>query len=100
MDDYVVTPMDSGGVHINSSIHNKAAFNVLTARDSAGNHVFTPREVAVLYYVCLVRLNSLAGFSDTLEELVDVATVYYGDDEERKKKVKHIRDAYRRVGIV
>lgn len=100
MDDYLHTPDDNGGVHTNSNIHNKAVYNVLTAQDDQGERVFTPRDVAVLYYLCLIRLGSLAQFSDTLEELVDVATVYYaGDDDERQRKIAAIRDAYGQVGI-
>ena len=100
MDNYYHTSYDNGGVHTNSNIHNKAAYNVLIARDDQGQRVFTPREVAVLYYLGLVRLGIMAKFSDALEALVDVATVYYaGDDEERNEKIKCIRDAYNRVGI-
>jgi Zn-dependent metalloprotease len=35
---------DFGGVHINSGIHNKAAFNILTSVDGAGNLVFKPKK--------------------------------------------------------
>jgi Zn-dependent metalloprotease len=100
MDDYLGTVYDSGGVHTNSNIHNKAAYNVLTAKDSNAERVFTPRDVAVLYYLTLVRLGALATFSDTLETLIDVAKVYYaGDATERAKKIKNIKKAYDSVGI-
>lgn len=101
MNDYLNTPDDSGGVHTNSNIHNKAAYNLLTARDELDNSVFTPKEIAVLYYLCLIRLNNMATFSDVLETLADVATIYYaGDDAEREKKLATIKDAYKEVGIV
>ena len=32
-----------GGVHTNSNIHNKAAYNVLTIGDDLGNRMFEPR---------------------------------------------------------
>lgn len=100
MNDYKYIDWDYGGVHINSSIHNKAAYYVLTAQDEDGARVFTPREVALLYYLCLCRLNSLATFSDALESLIDVAKVYWaGDDQERDEKIQHIKDAYQKVGI-
>ena len=51
---------DNGGVHVNSNIHNKAAYNVLTACDDQGQRVFPPREVAILYYLTLTRINMLA----------------------------------------
>jgi bacillolysin len=101
MDNYLNTMDDNGGVHTNSNIHNKAAFNVLTARDATGKYIFKPLDVAILYYLCLQRLNSLATFSKTLQVLTDVAGVYYGGDAaDRDLKVEAIRSAYKRVGIV
>lgn len=101
MDDYVRTTWDSGGVHTNSNIHNKAAYNVLTATDAEGRRVFPAREVAVLYYLCLSRLQSLATFAQTRQALIDAASTFYaGDPEERTRKVQAIRDAYDAVGIV
>ena len=99
MDDYLNTHLDSGGVHTNSSIHNKAAYNVLTRQADGGSHVFTSREVAVLYYLSLVRLNSLSNFSEALGVLLDVASVYFAGDADRDAKLQHIREAYRQVGI-
>ncbi len=94
MDEYVHTPYDEGGVHINSNIHNKAAYNVLTCG------AFTPREVAYLYYLALMRLGRLDGFSDALDALVTVAMTYYGGDPaERDGKVGALRGAYGAVGI-
>lgn len=99
MNDYLRTDRDNGGVHTNSNIHNKAAYNVLTATDAAGRRQFTSREVAILYYLCLTRLNSLATFSKVLQVLTDVATTFYGGDAGRQKKVEAIKEAYRKVGI-
>jgi bacillolysin len=100
MNEYLHTALDFGGVHTNSNIHNKAAYNLLTAKDDQNNTVFTPGEIAVLYYLSLIRLNGRATFSDVLETLMDVATVYYaGDDLEREKKIAKIKDAYQKVGI-
>ena len=101
MDHYLNTTSDNGGVHTNSNIHNKAAYNVLTATDTNGKRVFRPMEVAELYYLTLCRLSSQATFSDTLEELVDVASIYYaGNATEGASKVAHIRQAYNKVGII
>ncbi len=100
VDDFVVTSRDSGGVHTNSNIHNKAAFEVLTARDEGGALVFGAREVAILYYLALTRLNRLAVFSDVLDTLLTVAATFYaGDPDERDRKSEAIRQAYGRVGI-
>ena len=100
MNNYDNTVYDNGGVHANSNIHNKAAYNLLTVKDDQGQRVFTAREVAVLYYLCLTRLGRLAKFSNALEELVNVAKTYYaGNEAERKKKIDYIRHSYSRVGV-
>jgi bacillolysin len=99
MDDYLHTAADSGGVHTNSNIHNKAAHNLLTASDAAGP-IFTPRDVAYLYYLTLVRLTRLATFSDVRTTLINVAsTMYAGDQDELTRKLAGIRQAYDAVGI-
>jgi bacillolysin len=98
MDDYLHTTADEGGVHTNSNIHNKAAYNLLTATEGQAP-VIPPREVAILFYLALTRLNSLADFTDTLRMLLDVARTLYPDPNERKKKLAAIREAYRSVGI-
>jgi Zn-dependent metalloprotease len=91
---------DWGGVHINSNIHNKAAYNVLTIGDDLGQRLFEPREVAILYYLTLTRLDKLADFAKTLQGLVDVASTFYaGDPALREKKVAAIKTAYAAVGI-
>ena len=100
MKDYLTTTKDSGGVHTNSNIHNKAAYNVLTAQDANGARVFTPTEVAVLYYLCLSRLSSMATFADVLRELVAVASIYYaGDPVKKTERVTCLTAAYQAVGI-
>jgi Zn-dependent metalloprotease len=101
MDDYLLTWRDSGGVHTNSNIHNKAAYNVLTATDDAGNRVFSPREVAVLYYLTLVRLTPLATFKRVVETMTDVARTFYaGDEAGQQRKIAALHKAYGDVGIL
>jgi Zn-dependent metalloprotease len=91
---------DWGGVHINSNIHNKAAYNVLTIGDETGERIFEPREVAILYYLTLTRLDKLADFTKTLQVLVQVASTFYsGDPALRDKKIAAIRTAYSAAGI-
>lgn len=91
---------DWGGVHVNSNIHNRAAYNVLTAGDDSGNRVFEPREVAILYYLTLTRLDKLADFAKTLQVLGDVASTFYaGDPPLRDQKIAAIKSAYAAVGI-
>jgi bacillolysin len=99
MDNYLHTVADSGGVHTNSNIHNKAAHNILTAGDAAGP-IFTPRDVAYLYYLTLVRLSRLATFSDVRDTLINVAsTLYAGNQAELTRKLAAINEAYDAVGI-
>jgi bacillolysin/neutral peptidase B len=101
MDHYKKTTKDSGGVHTNSNIHNKAAYNVLVAKEADGKPVFPPREVAILYYLCISRLGSTATFADALQSLVEVTKTFYaGDDSGPDPKVNAILNAYKKVGIV
>lgn len=100
MKDYLRTRHDDGGVHTNSNIHNKAAYHLLTATDSKGDKQLTPREAAMLYYMCLMRLPQRASFARTLRGLLDVARAYFaGDAAVQARKLAAIEKAYGRVGI-
>jgi bacillolysin len=99
MNKYLNTNADNGGVHTNSNIHNKAAYNVLTAKDAQGKSVFTPREVAVLYYLCLTRLNKLATFVQARDGLLSVAKTYFSGQSTLQQKLDAITNAYADVGI-
>lgn len=92
-------PRDSGGVHRNCNIHNKAAYNVLTATDANGRYVLTPMDCAVLYYLALSRLNPLATFSELRATLLNVAGTYFLGAADRQGKLDAVADAYERVGI-
>jgi Zn-dependent metalloprotease len=100
MNDFVKTLQDDGGVHVNSGIHNRAAYNLITAKDADGNPVFTPEELARLYYLTLTRLAPLAKFSDCRRALLNVATTYYrADAAAQQAKLAAIAAAYDAVGI-
>jgi bacillolysin len=100
MRDYLKTREDDGGVHTNSNIHNKAAYLLLTATEADGARSLTTREVAVLYYLCLVRLPQRPTFARTLRGLLDVAAQYFvGDAAVQARKLAAIEAAYARVGI-
>jgi len=61
---------DFGGVHINSGIHNFAAFNVITAKSGA-NFVFKPAELAAMFYVALTQqLSRQSSFADSRRAVV------------------------------
>lgn len=99
---YVVKPAnaDAGGVHTNSNIHNKAAYNVLTAVDAAGNRVFTVIDVAKLYYYTLTRLSVFATFLDTRTTLKSIAkTIWAGNPPLAQAKCDAIDAAYDATGI-
>jgi len=57
---------DYGGVHINSGIHNFAAYNIMTADDGAGGRLFKPEESAAIFYIALTQhLSRQSKFSDS-----------------------------------
>lgn len=99
MDNYDNTTADNGGVHTNSNIHNKAAYNFLVAKDGTGAGLFTPLDVAILYYQTLMRLDKLATFTQTLDTLLNVAGVYFAGDPQRSEKQAAVSKAYATVGI-
>jgi Zn-dependent metalloprotease len=100
MRDYKYVTWDSGGVHTNSNIHNKAAYNVLTAKESNGNPAFSPKEVALFYYLAMSRLGNLAGFADMKQALKDVVNSYYvGDPATAQTRFATVEAAYQAVGI-
>lgn len=101
MNDFLVTLADNGGVHTNSGIHNKAAFNLITAKHN-GQHVFTFAEVAGLFYVALTQfLASTSGFIDSRRAIERAAKTLFGQDPSatRTRKLAAIADAFDAVGV-
>jgi bacillolysin/neutral peptidase B len=91
---------DGGGVHTNSNIHNKAAYNVLTAKDPNGNFHFEPKKAALLYYLTLTRLSAFATFSDVLATLQNVIrSLWAGQPAIAQEKVDAAVAAYGSAGI-
>lgn len=100
MVDYVHMRADSGGVHTNSGIHNKAAYNLMVSTDGSGAAMFSPKEVALLYYYGVSRLGETDGFADMRDALEDVvATLYAGQHDLQERKIATIRAAYGDVGV-
>ena len=59
-----------GGVHVNSGIHNYAAFHVMTANNGKG-FIFKPHELAAMFYVALTQqLSRQSTFSDSRRGVV------------------------------
>ena len=106
MDDYRDLPNtqagDWGGVHVNSGIHNKAAFLVLTGEDDAGDLVLTPSEVAAVFYLALSqRLSQTSQFIDSRNAVVASARTLFRElpEDERERKVAAIEAGFSGVGI-
>jgi Zn-dependent metalloprotease len=74
MKDFKTLPLkrkaDAGGVHINSGIHNFAAFNVMSATNGRAL-VFKPSELAAMFYVALTQqLSRQSTFADSRRGVV------------------------------
>ncbi|HKI06528.1 MAG TPA: M4 family metallopeptidase [Thermoanaerobaculia bacterium] len=103
MKDYQDLPVtqagDWGGVHVNSGIHNKAAYNLLTAKPD-GNYAFDPATVARLFYLTLTeQLSRTSGFSDSRRGLELVARSLFRTDPDRNVRLAAIIQAFEDVGI-
>jgi len=93
---------DWGGVHTNSGIHNKAAFNILTALDSGGNLALTPQEVAGVFYLALTQqLSRTSQFSDSRRGvLVSARTLFRTlPPDQQATKLAAITNGFSAVGI-
>ena len=100
MRDFVQTTSDNGGVHTNSGIHNKAAFNILTAKDSSGNHLFDAVSVARIFYLALSQdLSETSGFSDSRRAVEKWAQSLFRNDPRLNEKQQAIAKAFDDVGI-
>lgn len=93
---------DYGGVHINSGIHNKAAYLMLTTGTRA-RPTLTPHEVAILFYVALTQyLSRTSQFGDSRRAVLGVARSLFRSlsRPERAAKIRVIEDSFAAVGIV
>lgn len=106
MKDFKVLPItqagDRGGVHTNSGIHNKAAFNILTAVDAAGNLICSPREVAAIFYLALTQqLSRNSQFSDSRRGALTSARTLFRTlpSDQQTKRLDAIAQGFNAVGI-
>lgn len=106
MDDFVILPNtepgDFGGVHTNSGIHNKAAFNILTAVDAAGNLVLTPQEVAAVFYLTLTQqLSRTSQFDDSRRGALTSARTLFRSlpQDQQAAKLRAVEKGFTAVGI-
>jgi hypothetical protein len=91
MRDYVNTPTDNGGVHINSGIPNRAFYLLATALGG-----FAWERAGRIWYATLLdsRLTATASFQQFAELTVDVAGTQFGAAERQA-----VADAWQQVGI-
>lgn len=106
MDQFRVLPNtragDWGGVHVNSGIHNKAAFNMLTTEDEDGALILSPGEVAAVFYLALTqRLSRTSQFADSRRHVVASARTLFRTlpADQLSRKVAAVDAAFAAVGI-
>jgi Zn-dependent metalloprotease len=106
MKDFVIKPGteegDWGGVHKNSGIPNKAAFNLFTAQDETGALILTPFEVAAVFYLALTqRLSRTSQFIDSRRSAVSSARSLFRQlpAAQQARKIAAVEAAYESVGI-
>jgi Zn-dependent metalloprotease len=105
MDDYQKLPKteagDWGGVHTNSGIHNKAAYNMLTAKDTQGNYLLKPKDVAALFYLALTQnLSRTSRFGDSRRGVELAARSLFANKTNKQARFKAVAKAFDKVGIV
>lgn len=93
---------DFGGIHINSGIHNFAAFKIMTARDTQGRFLFTPPQLASIFFPALTQhLTRQSDFSASRRGVVLAARTLFRNDpaSSRDIKITAIERAFNAVGI-
>lgn len=96
-------PHDWGGVHINSGIPNKAAFNLLTTHNTDGALAVTVAEAAAIYYLALTqRLSRTSQFSDSRRAVLASARTLFRNlaPAAQASKVAAVEQSFQSVGIV
>ncbi len=91
--------VDFGGVHVNSGIHNKAAFNIMNSRDAQGQFLFAPRFIAVLFYSALAHLSATSLFRNSRIAVGIAATRLLQTDPRKAERVNAIAQGFSAVGI-
>ena len=93
---------DWGGVHINSGIHNFAAFKMMTAVNGSGELVLSTQQVAAIFYLALTQhLSRTSQFNDSRRGVVLAARTLFRSlsSADRQAKVDAITGAFDAVGI-
>jgi Zn-dependent metalloprotease len=91
---------DNGGVHLNSGIHNKAAYNLLISKLGNGSYAFTATTAIQLFYLTLIhQLSRTSGFSDSKRGILLSARSLLRNDESLDEKIALIQQSFDAVGI-
>lgn len=90
---------DSGGIHSNCGIHNRAAFAVMTARDAQGRYLFAPALIAQLFYLALLGLGPTALFADSRRSVELQAQSLLRNDPRRGEKLNAVAEGFASAGI-
>ncbi len=92
-------------VHFNNGIHNKAAYNIITAtRNNSTELLFNQpgdlRKISSLFYRGLLSLKPSATFIDSGLSLIRASSIVFGYDPDRQQEVKQaIRYAFDLIGV-
>jgi Zn-dependent metalloprotease len=103
-DNWVNTKRDHGGVHDNSGIHNRAAYELLISKDHNGNYLFDIASAANLFYGALLQLLvfksrgyfSEPTFLDSRKAMNSQAKKQFEDDPD-PEKMERVKDAIKRA---
>jgi bacillolysin len=90
---------DWGWLHHNSGIHNKAAYNLLTAKNNLGDFLFLPNLAAQLFYQALYYLRPNSDFYDSRKAIEMAAKTLFRKDENKAEKLEAIATGFNLVGI-
>jgi Zn-dependent metalloprotease len=104
MQHFVNLPLkkDLGGVHTNSGIHNRAAYNILTSEDKLHRLLFKPEDVAaVLYFALTEHLGRTSQFSDSRRAVILSALTVFRTlpSAQLTVKLNAIKEGFSAVGI-
>jgi Zn-dependent metalloprotease len=92
---------DWGGVHINSGIHNRAAYLLLTARSSDGDPLFDPRTGGAVFYVALTQhLSRTSSFSDSRRAVTLAIQSLFRTDPLLQERLTAVANAFHATEIV
>jgi Zn-dependent metalloprotease len=93
---------DWGGVHVNSGIHNHAAYLLMMA-GQRNRLIFTPAEVAAIFYLTITQqLSRQSSFADSRRGAVLSARSLFRKlpPAQMMRRVRAVERAFARVGIV